>query len=124
MDYIRQGYRYSDDMKAALFVPHGESLVEAINEVLDFRYREKVYIIFKERYHSDENSNFFFEMPTSSMPDIRFVTSSLMFQVCSLIFDYLGCVYIITKQKQILSNCHRHKIQDLSKVDVSFNMLE
>jgi hypothetical protein len=45
-------------------------------------------------------------------------------QVCELVFDYLGCIYLLTKLKQILQYCFIQKIESISKVEAKFKILD
>jgi len=71
-------------MKPVLFIPHGDSLTQAINELLSLRYRENS--IFKERYLSDEKSSFAYEMDTSSLSEIQSVNGVDIYLI-GLLFD-------------------------------------
>ena len=43
--------------------------------------------------------------------------------VLEMIFDYVGCIYLITKIKQVIHHCHREKLNQQNRLDVSFTIL-
>eukprot|EP00347_Sterkiella_histriomuscorum_P018481 403345353 len=116
VDYIKQCYMYFDEKVVLLYIPHGQSLVKCLDELMQRKIDPNVLIVFSERYvlQQDEHSEFIYEIPTGNPDLVKFVVST--------VFDFLSCTYLMMKVKSIMKHCHKDKQEITTNLDAKFQI--
>ncbi|CDW89328.1 UNKNOWN [Stylonychia lemnae] len=118
-DYAKQTYYYPDDHKLLLFIPHGSGLAACLQELIDKKLQLTTndFIVFGERYGlNEEKTEFLFNVSLDHMEIVQLI--------CETVFDYIGCIYLMIKVKQILQLKHMKKLESINKVEAKFLIVE